>query len=400
MSESHAETGGSKAAASQPKPRNPVERAIVWGLIGAMTVVIGIEYRAKSGYEGTIEMIRVQLGKDGGTALPMKEARALFGGGPSETEIRRNSTNQFIELKWFSLFKDYRLELMVEMDDENPMLISYSTPNVAIEEVAPVVDASQNGSDFTPTMGAGGMGGGGMGAGGMGAGAPMGPPQTDGGFGGTGSGGAGGGGSRQPRGVFGLALFEQISSELKITPEQTQKLTTAAEELAPDFSVLRDLPDAEARRAFFEENRRKAKQAVQEILDETQFARIRQLDLQQSGPTAIERPEIVEAIGLSEEQAGQVAELAEAVRSIRRRGFGGGETSPAEPQLTREEIEAQILAVLSDEQKAKWTELLGPEGTLPPAGGGRGGADAGGPGGPGGQPPVDGNRPRRPEAEE
>ena len=315
MSDSQAASSGSATTVNQAKPRNPVERAIVWGLIGAMIVVIGIEYRARSGYEGTISILREKLAKDGGTAVPMTEVQTLIGGSPTETEKRRNTTNKFVELKWFSLFKDYRIELMVEMDEENPALISYSTPNAVVETLDSVADTSPATTDFAPTMGSGGpMSPPGAGSGEPGSGGPGGQ---------SGGPGGGGGGPRPPRGIFGLAMFEQISSELKVSPEQTEKLAAAAESLAPDFSAIRELATAEDRRAYFEENRRKAEQAVQEILDETQFARIKQLDLQQTGPTAIERPEIVEALGLSEDQAGQVAELAEAIRSLRRRGFGG-----------------------------------------------------------------------------
>jgi len=183
-------------------------------------------------------------------------------------------------------------------------------------------------------------------------------------------------------------------------------------------------------------------------MNEQQFNRYKQLELQSNGVRAFMNPQVVEKLGLSEEQVGKIREI---VRGQRRGpggppeggeaggfgggqrqqgggqgqgqqgggqrqgsgqgqqgqgGFGGGQGQPPTPPNAEEmkkqeaELYAKVMAVLTESQRSKWNSMIGakfefsprpaqqrggPGGQLGgPGGGGRGGNGGGGNGGDGG----------------
>lgn len=60
--------------AGEKKPRSPIERAVVWGGILIMVIVIGVEYRAKSAFESNFKKLDDALGEAVTTGKPLVEA--------------------------------------------------------------------------------------------------------------------------------------------------------------------------------------------------------------------------------------------------------------------------------------------------------------------------------------
>lgn len=134
------------------------------------------------------------------------------------------------------------------------------------------------------------------------------------------------------------------------------------------------------------------------ILNDSQYSRYHQLEIQSAGPRAFERPDVAQALNLSEEQHNQMRQIIEAERPQPPQPGQGGNEPPQPPQpMTPEEMRAKqnalmdkLLKVLDSGQLATWKSLTGAKfeftlGQQPRQGGGQGGPGNGRPGGGGGQ---------------
>ena len=355
-----------------PKGRSPVERLIVWSLIGVLVVVVGIEAASKNGYDKTFAAVQDRfINKEGMNRL--SDLRPDISGWPSEKEsdgqkVGGTAANKVIALKWFSFFKHYEIQLTVEASEEDPALISYATPDAA--EPEPIKTAGGSGEDVAAGGGMDGYGGsptaampgGGFSPGGPGGfGAPGGGGPGGGGPGGGGPGGGQRGGRGRPSpGLLGDVEQEWVQAELGMTEDQLAKLPEIVASIRPDFSTLQSLPEEERRAAFLgmnSEMEAKGEAAAKEILDDEQFARARELMFQRLGSEAFAREDVATELGLDESQKKQVADLmAELQGAERALGF---RVSREERDEAKGPWKALLQDVLSDEQTGKWEALLG-----------------------------------------
>ncbi len=131
--------------------------------------------------------------------------------------------------------------------------------------------------------------------------------------------GAGGLGGRMGQGgdVIMLLAMEPVQKELKLTDAQKTAAREAGDELRSTFAGLRDLSQEE-RREKMQELGTKTKDLrtkVEATLDAAQKDRLKQLVLQRRGAFgALQDPEVVTALKLSDEQKKKVETLAEESR--------------------------------------------------------------------------------------
>lgn len=177
---------------SDKPPRNPVERVIVWGLIGVLLVVMGIEARAQRGYAMSLDAFQTTFSDGEEVEITLDDARKLMTLGPTEVKAPDEHGPyhyyDYYRFSWFSLFKsgDYEITLKVT-DNEELIVVSFSTP------AAPEPDwlnestlpSEEDATDDPVAMGGGGFSGGSSFGGG-------------GDFGGDGGSGSGGRGFRPP----------------------------------------------------------------------------------------------------------------------------------------------------------------------------------------------------------
>jgi len=207
-------------------------------------------------------------------------------------------------------------------------------------------------------------------------------------------GGPGGGG------VSGLLRNPQVQEELKLSEEQTDQLRQVASEA---FEGMRDLfPSREEMEKLGEEERAAKRQEamekfqkeaakrapeiekkIAEILEKGQFKRLKQIELQVQGVNALVRPDIGQALGLSEDQQAEIQEVLDA-RNKKMEGLGeemramfqgGGFRDMSEEergemrqkmeklgekrQAITSEAQKEAMGKLTDEQKAKMPGLMG-----------------------------------------
>lgn len=193
-----------------------------------------------------------------------------------------------------------------------------------------------------------------------------------------------------------LLRLPEVRQELATSDEQNKQIdeTLAAlgEQMRASFGNFQELQNldederakrfAEARQASEAANK-KADEKLAGILDGKQRARLNGLRLQREGAAGVLRPEVAKELGLSEEQHGQLRQIQDKSRG------------------QREAAEADMLAVLTADQRQKLSDMKGAEFQFPQRRGGFGGGfgtgggrgPGGGFGGPGGnaerkRPPI------------
>jgi len=154
-----------------------------------------------------------------------------------------------------------------------------------------------------------------------------------------------------------LLMMPAVRTELKLTDDQKTKIQdlsdkvqkklreafTAAGDRAPDYQNI---------------NNEFTEQAFK-ILNADQVDRVKQLQLQRDGIAALTRDDVAKKLGLTQDQIAKIKKLQESLD------------------------QNDMLAVLTDQQRAKWKEMWGKEFTFPqPALGGRGRRGGRGVGGP------------------
>lgn len=199
-------------------------------------------------------------------------------------------------------------------------------------------------------------------------------------------------------GLEGLIAMPEVQKELKLSDEDAAKITKKLEELRPargtgaGFQDFQNLSQEERQKRMEEfrkqreESAKKVEEALKADLTADQFKRLNELRLQREGlGMSIERPEVADKLKLTSEQKEKVKTVIAANRPQFGRGGGQGGERPSreEMQQRREKFQADLMAVLTPEQKTAWENLQGAKFTFPERPpGGRGG-----------------NRPNRPATE-
>lgn len=148
-----------------------------------------------------------------------------------------------------------------------------------------------------------------------------------------------------------------------------ERMTKMMEKVATLKDVPEDQLDAKIRETFKEEIEGPAKE-VEKILKPEQMTRLKQISRQQGGPRAYLKADNVKDLKLTDDQQKKLkdisTELEKDVGELRR-GAGGAKGGFGRvPPETQEKIDAlnkeaneKAAAVLTDEQKSKWKELIG-----------------------------------------
>jgi len=184
----------------------------------------------------------------------------------------------------------------------------------------------------------------------------------------------------------------EVRKELNLTEEQNKEIDQALQQATPGggFAGFQDLSQEEREKRMEEMRKRmdEATAAVKKVLTPEQTKRLDQLSLQLQGPAALSRPEVAKQVGLSKEQQDKISKIEEGTRPQGGRNFREMSDEERQKAFTemrerQEKAQTEILAVLTSEQKTKWSEMKGKEFTFPQFGG-PGGGRPGGAGGPGG----------------
>ena len=182
-------------------------------------------------------------------------------------------------------------------------------------------------------------------------------------------------------GASGVNLVQQksVQDELKLSADQVEKLKQVGAKMRESFGGGGGGGDREEARKKFEEARQAADKDVAGILSAEQSKRLKEIVLQQVGPTALARSEVAKEVGLSDDQQAKVKEISDGFASETRGQFqaggGGGDREEARKKIAtlRKDTNDKLLALLKDDQKTAWEKLIGEpfKGEIQPFGGNR-----------------------------
>lgn len=175
-------------------------------------------------------------------------------------------------------------------------------------------------------------------------------------------------------GLLGEVQNEATRSEINLTEEQLEKIREIGESLGGRdqfgdvFSRMQAAESEEERnkireelRSKMEETRAQAEEKMKSVLTEDQFKRLDQIRLHRDGTRALGREEIQSELGMSDDQKQKLEALAEERgEKFRELGF---QASEEDREKLRQEFEQKTMSILTDDQKKKWQDRLGP----PPA---------------------------------
>jgi hypothetical protein len=169
-----------------------------------------------------------------------------------------------------------------------------------------------------------------------------------------------------------LVFRDKVQEELKLSDEQKDKLLEKFPEYAQETKKVFDkLPDLkpEEREKAMQSHRQKSHEQLTAFLKDTlkpeQLKRLQQLELQQQGPFALGRPELVEALRITVEQRqqfmGVAQDMQKQIEPLLKEAQSGGNPQEIRPKVMkiRKDHEGKIEALLSDAQKKQWKEMLG-----------------------------------------
>jgi Spy/CpxP family protein refolding chaperone len=168
-------------------------------------------------------------------------------------------------------------------------------------------------------------------------------------------------------GIF-MLTQEPVQKELKFTDEQKSKaqdaVTAARQAHMDELAALRDAPQEERAAKGTALNKTMTAEVVKALgLNEEQLKRFHQINIQAMRAQAFAMPEVQEKLKLTDEQKTQLREIASSARTqateiLKNAGDNREEARTQTVQLNKETTE-KIMAILKDDQKAAWKELIG-----------------------------------------
>ena len=155
---------------------------------------------------------------------------------------------------------------------------------------------------------------------------------------------------------------ESVQKELKLTDEQTKKVDELRQKTREKFQEIFGGDEAERPKKMQELNEENRK-AIDALLSPEQSKRLKQIVYQQRGAAALADPEAAKALNLSEEQQEKVKTINQEMQAAMRELFTPGQPPDDDTRKKMDDVRKssgeKLLAVLSPEQKTKWTQLQG-----------------------------------------
>jgi Spy/CpxP family protein refolding chaperone len=160
-----------------------------------------------------------------------------------------------------------------------------------------------------------------------------------------------------------LLLLRQksVQKELELGADVVEKIMAFTHSQSEAAKKIVGLGEAERKEAF-EKLARQNDKFLTDTLSEKQGKRLHQIMMQFTALTQLTKPEMVRELNLSDEQVKKLKDMRTEARKALSELIEAKERAGKSEKLAklREETRTKILAVLTDEQKAKVREIAGP----------------------------------------
>lgn len=195
-------------------------------------------------------------------------------------------------------------------------------------------------------------------------------------------------------GGFGLLMMPEVQKELGITEQQRQQIGQLMMEQREQMQALmQQMRDAtpEQRQQLMQQAMQKWDEGIGKILQPAQKSRLRELQLQAEGASALMRADVAKELNLSEEQRKKISDIVAQYRQKQMQLWQQGRGPDADRQALmqqmqqlRQQMDKELLAVLTAQQQEQWKKMQGKPFQFPRGPGMGPGMRPGGAGGPAG----------------
>jgi Spy/CpxP family protein refolding chaperone len=155
---------------------------------------------------------------------------------------------------------------------------------------------------------------------------------------------------------------ESVQKELKLTDEQKTKIDELRQKSREKMQEIFQGDEGE-RQAKMQALNGENRKALEGILNAEQGKRLLEIVYQQRGAMAFADPEVAKTLNLTEEQQGKVKTINQEMQAAMRELFQPGQPPDDETRKKMEDLRKssgeKLLALLSADQKTKWTALQG-----------------------------------------
>jgi Spy/CpxP family protein refolding chaperone len=158
-------------------------------------------------------------------------------------------------------------------------------------------------------------------------------------------------------GVLYLLGQKSVQEELKLSEEQTKKVTELAEKQRANRGDFQGLSREEIQKKMAERSKEQ-NDALAKILDAKQLKRARQISLQQQGARAVMGEEVAKALKITDEQKTKIREI-QTKAAEEMRGLRGQEDARTKIQEITKTTNEKVLGLLTAEQKKTLKEMQG-----------------------------------------
>jgi hypothetical protein len=157
-----------------------------------------------------------------------------------------------------------------------------------------------------------------------------------------------------------LLFNKSVQDELKLTPDQLNKLRADAETVLGGFkdqlTRLKEM-ETQARAKIMSMVNDKTTKIVTTVLDKEQVKRLREIDLQQRGPLALFDEDVRKNLNITEEQVNKAKTIADTSFQDLHKAYEAKD----EKKMTEilQAANQQVTDILTPEQKKTWQEMTG-----------------------------------------
>ena len=158
-----------------------------------------------------------------------------------------------------------------------------------------------------------------------------------------------------------LLRHKAVRDDLKLTQREARRIQEFTEQQWKKEQEVEEIADEKERDRRFDEMTREDERFLGEILTPEKRKRLDQITLQVAGLLWITRPEVAAALKLTDEQKQKVVELQKAARKEMEELLYSETRRDRQAELRRhqEACKQRVLELLTDEQEAKYNELIG-----------------------------------------
>lgn len=158
-----------------------------------------------------------------------------------------------------------------------------------------------------------------------------------------------------------LVRQKSVQEDLKITPEQSEKIHSFADKQWKKVRAMKNLSKAEQDSGF--KDMAKANQEfLKNTLSPQQCKRLNQICMQLAGLLWVMRSDVAAEMNLTAEQKQKLRQLHSEAHKEAQDTFRSNNGAVQEEKFRemRQSNRKRLMSVLTDEQKSKWKEMAGP----------------------------------------